>query len=97
MSNPWLHQVEAERICAVHAVTDRNGCLASSEPFDVLHHHRERQAPGRDFHGTPVAGIQIDQELIVIAGAELGVQSNVEVAFGAYGLRRSHGYFRNGQ
>jgi hypothetical protein len=79
-------QVEAERIFPVQAAADRIGCLAISESFEVLHHHHECQAPGRDFHRTPGGRIQITKELIVIEGAELGAQRNIEVPLGERSL-----------
>jgi hypothetical protein len=81
-------QVKAEGVFPVHTAADRIGCLAISESFDVSHHQRERQAPGRDFHRTPGGRIQIRKELIVIEGAVLGAQRNLEVPFGE---RRLHG------
>jgi hypothetical protein len=30
----WVAQVEAERICPIHAAVERFGCLAIGEPFD---------------------------------------------------------------
>ena len=53
-----------------------------------LHHHHQRQAPGRHFHGTPGGRIEIGKEVIAIDGAELGAQRNVEVAFGKSGMYR---------
>jgi hypothetical protein len=41
-------------------------------PFDLLHHHAQCEAPGRDVHGTPGGGIQLSKELIVVEGVELG-------------------------
>jgi len=88
---PWIRQVEAERIFPVHAAADGIGGLAIGEPFNVLHHHHKGQAPRGDFHGTPGGRIQIGKELIVIEGAELGAQSHVGVPFGECSLHRGHG------
>ena len=80
---PWIHQVEAERTFPVQAAADGSGGLAIGEPFNVWHHHHEGQATERgDFHGTPGGRIQIGKEFIVIEGAELGTQGDVEVTFG---------------
>jgi len=64
-------QVEAQRIFPVHAAPDRIGGLAVREPFDILHHHDQRQAPGRHFDGAALSGIEIGKELILIERAEL--------------------------
>jgi hypothetical protein len=88
---PWIRQVEAERICPGHAAADGSGGLAIGEPFNVWHHHHKGHAPRGDFHGTPGGRIHIGQELIVIEGAELGAQSHVGVPFGECRLHRGHG------
>jgi hypothetical protein len=83
-------QLKAERIFPIHAAADRIRRLAVGEPFDILHHHDQRQAPGRDFHGTPRGRIQINKELIAIEGAELGTELHIEVALGECGLYGGH-------
>jgi hypothetical protein len=80
----------AECVFPVHTAADRIGGLAISEPFDVLHHHHERQAPGRNFYRTPGGRIQISEELIGIEGAELGAQRNIEVPFRECRLHGGH-------
>jgi hypothetical protein len=40
----------------------------------ILHHHDQHQAPGGHFHGTPLRGIEIGNELIIVECAELGTQ-----------------------
>ena len=85
-----VRQVEAEGIFPIHTAADRIGRLAVGEPFDILHHHDERQAPGRHFHRAPLGRIEIGKELILIERAELGAQLHIEVAFGEGGLHRGH-------
>jgi hypothetical protein len=74
--------VKAQGILPIHTAPDRIGCLPIGEPFDILHHHDQRQAPGGDFHGAPFGGIKIGQELILIERAELRAQVHREIAFG---------------
>jgi hypothetical protein len=75
-------QVKAQGIFPIHAAPDRIGRLPISEPFDILHHHDQRQAPGGYFHGRALGGIEIGKELIRIKCAELRAQVHIEVAFG---------------
>jgi hypothetical protein len=89
-------QVEAERIFPVHAAPDRIGSLAVREPFDILHHHDQRQTPGGDFHGTPLRGIEIGKELILIERAELSAQVDVEIPFREGGADCSRRHVGNG-
>jgi hypothetical protein len=83
-------QLKAEGILPIHTAADRIRRLAIGEPFDVLHHHDQRQAPGRDFHGMPGGRIQIGEELIVVERAELGPEFHIEVAFRERGLYGGH-------
>jgi hypothetical protein len=64
-------QVKAEGIFPIHAAPDRIGRLAIGEPFHILHHDDQRQAPGRYFHWAALGGIEISKELIVIKRTEL--------------------------
>jgi hypothetical protein len=87
-------QIEAERIFPIHAAPDRIGRLAISEPFHILHHDDQGQAPGGHFHRTARGGIEIGKELIRIERAKLGPQVDVEIAFregSAYCSRRHVG------
>jgi hypothetical protein len=81
-------QVEAEGIFPIHAAADGIGYLAVGEAFDVRHHHNQRSAPGRDFHGTPLGWIEIGEELIIVEPAELGTELHREVALGKRGRSR---------
>jgi hypothetical protein len=83
-------QLEAQGLLPVHTAADRIRRLAIGEPFEILHHHDQRQAPGRDFHGTPGRGIQIGEELITVERAELSTELHREVAFGKSGLHGGH-------
>jgi hypothetical protein len=92
-------QLQAHRLLPIHAAPDRIGRLALGEPCDIVPHQHERQAPGRDFHGTPGGRIPIGKELIVITRAALGTELPREVAFGKGGLhggRRRRGHWGEG-
>jgi hypothetical protein len=65
-------------------------------PFHILHHNEQRQAPGDDFHGAALAGIEIRKELIVIERAEPHAHVDIEVAFGKGGSHGSRGRVWNG-
>jgi hypothetical protein len=75
-------QVKAQGIFPSHTAPDRIGGLPLGEPFDILHHHDQRQAPGGHFHGAPLGGREIGKALILIERAELRAQVRIEVAFG---------------
>ena len=90
----WVVQVQTQGIFPIHTAPDRIGRLPIGEPFDILHHHDQRQAPGGHFHRTPLGGIEIGKELILIERAELRAQVDVEIPFregGAYCSRRHVG------
>ena len=89
-------QVKAEGIFPIHTAPDRISRLAVREPFHILHDDDQRQAPGGDFHGAALRGIEIRQELIVIERAELRAQVDIEVAFGKSGPHGSRGRIWNG-
>ena len=82
--------LETERILPIYVAADRIRRLAIGVPSDILHHHDQRQAPGRDFHGTPRGRLQLNKELIAIEGAAPGAQRNVEVPFGERSLYGGH-------
>src|SRR5437016_3863872 len=75
-------QVKAEGIFPIHAAPDCIGRLAVGEPFDILHHHDQRQAPGSHFYWTPLGRREISKELIRVERAELGAQVHIQVPFG---------------
>jgi hypothetical protein len=77
-----IRQLEAQCIFPIHAPPHRIGGLAIRQPFDILHHRHQGQAPRRDFHGTPATAVEIGKEVIVIERAELGTQVHIEIAFG---------------
>jgi hypothetical protein len=87
---PGVRQGEAERIGPIQAAADRLGCRAIGAPCNGLPHHEQRQAPGRAVHGPPGGRRPLGNELIVIAGAELGAQGDGAVAFGERGRHRGH-------
>ena len=68
-------QLEAEGIFPIHTAADGIRRLAVGEPFDILHDHDQRQAPGRHLHGTPLGRIEIGKELIIVERAELGARA----------------------
>jgi hypothetical protein len=82
---PWVGQFKAEGIFPIDTAADGIRRLTIGEPFDILHDHHERQAPGRHFHRPSLGWIQIGKELIIVEGAELGAQSHVKVPFGERG------------
>jgi hypothetical protein len=87
-------QVQAEGVFPIHAAPDRIGRLAVGEPFHILHHDDQGQAPGGHFYRTPLGGIEISEELIRIKRPKLCPQVDVEIAFregGAYCSRRHIG------
>src|SRR5215208_1494117 len=87
----WVVQVKAQGIFPIHAAPDRIGRLAVREPFYILHHDDQGQAPGGHFHRTALGGIEISKELIRIERAKLCPQVDIEIAFregGAYCRRR---------
>jgi hypothetical protein len=87
-------QVEAEGIFPIHAAPHGIGRLAVGEPFDILHHDDQCQAPGGHFHRTAHGGIEIRKELIRIERAKLCPQVDVEIALrksGPYCSRRHVG------
>jgi len=88
--------IEAEGIFPIHAAPDRIGRLAVREPFHILHHDDQGQAPGGHFHRTALGGIEISKELIRIERAKLGPQVDVEIAFGEGGVYCSRRHVGNG-
>jgi hypothetical protein len=46
-------QLKIQGLVPIETVAYGICCLAVSEPFDRLHHHDQRQVPGRHFNGTP--------------------------------------------
>jgi hypothetical protein len=74
-------QVKAQGIFPIHAAPDRIGRLTIGEPFHILHHDDQRQAPGRHLHRSALGGIEIGKELIVIERAKLSAQVDVEIPF----------------
>ncbi len=76
---PWVGQVEAQDIFPIHAAADRIGRLTVGEPFDVLHHHDQGQTPRGHFHGTPLRGIEIGKQLIIVECAELSAEIHIEI------------------
>ena len=89
-------QIEAEGIFPIHAAPDRIGRLAVGEPFQILHHNDQSQAPGGYFHRTARGGIEIGKELIRIERAKLCPQVDVEIAFRESGPYCSRRHVRNG-
>jgi hypothetical protein len=89
-------QVETEGIFPIHAAPDGIGGLAVGEPFHILHHDDERQAPGGHFYGAALRGIEIGKELIVIERAELRAEVHIEVTFGEGSPHGSRGRVGNG-
>jgi len=89
-------QVETEGIFLIHATPDGIRRLAVREPFHILHHDDQRQAPGRHFHWSPLGGIEISKKLIMIERTELGAQVDIEIAFGKSGSHGSRGDIGNG-
>ena len=89
-------QVKAEGLLPIHAAPDRIGRLAVGEPFHILHHDDQGQAPGGHFHRTALGGIEIGKELIRIERAKLGPQVDVEIAFREGGAYCSRGHVWNG-
>ena len=47
---PRVVQIEAQGILPIHTMPDSIGGLTIREPFDILHHHDQRQAPGGYCH-----------------------------------------------
>jgi hypothetical protein len=88
-------QVEAEGIFPIHAAAHGIHRLAVGEPFDILHHHDQRQAPGRHFHRTPLGRIEIGKEWICVERAKLCPQIHIEIAFGEGGPHRSRRHVWN--
>ena len=91
-----LMQIEAEGIFPIHAAPDGIGRLAVGEPFYILHHDDQRQAPGGDFHGAALRGIEIGKELIRIKRAKLCPQVDVEIALRKSSPYCSRRHVRNG-
>ena len=91
-----IMQIEAESIFPIHAAPDRIGRLAVGEPFHILHHDDQGQAPGGHFHRTALGGIEISKELIRRERAKLGPQVDVEIAFGEGGADCSRRHVGNG-
>jgi hypothetical protein len=89
-------QVETAYIFPVHAAPDRIGRLAISEPFQILHHDDQGQAPGGHFHGTALGGREISKELSRRERAKLGPQVDVEIAFRDGGADCSRRHVGNG-
>jgi len=79
---PGVGELKAQGLFPIHAAAHRIGRLAVREPFDVLHHDDQRQAPGRHFHGATLGRIEISKELIIIERAKLGAEVHGEIAFG---------------
>jgi hypothetical protein len=95
-AEPRVTEVETQGIFPIHAAADGIGRLSIGEPFPILHHDDQRQAPRGYFHGAALRGIEICQELIVIERAELRTQVDREVAFGKGGPHGSRGRVWNG-
>jgi hypothetical protein len=93
---PRVTEVETQGIFPIHAAADGIGRLPIGEPFHILHHDDERQAPGGHFHGTTLGGIEIGKELIVIERAKLCAQVHIKVAFGKGGPHCSRSRVWNG-
>jgi hypothetical protein len=93
----WTFDAVDGRAPPLHTAADGIRRLAVGEPLDILHHDHQCQAPGRDFHGTPGGGMQIGKESIVIEGAELGTQRNVEAPLRERGLHRGYGRLWDGR
>src|SRR5919109_5215810 len=77
-------------------MADGIGGLAIGEPFDILHDHDERQAPGRHVNGTAVISVQIGKELIIIERAEFRAEVDIEIPFGKGGPHSRRRGFWNG-
>src|SRR6266446_4940904 len=88
-------QIEAQGILPIHTAPDSIGRLPIGEPFHILHHDDQRQAPGGDFHGAAFGRIEIGKELIRIERAKLGAEVHREIAFGKGGPHCSRGHIWN--
>jgi hypothetical protein len=61
-----------------------------------LHHHDQCSTPGGDFYGAALGRREIGKELIRREPTELGVEVDVEIAFGKGGPHCSRRHVGNG-
>ena len=66
---PWVGPRKAEGLRPRQAAADGIRRLAVGEPVEIRHDHDERQAPGRDLHGTAVISVHSGPERLLITRA----------------------------